>query len=336
MADVLIALSPAVLASVLFFGFQVLANIVVSCAVCFAAELLYDLITMRDFSKKAVRRASVWDLSCFVTGVILALNLPVFLKVWGLNIKSGGAIVFSFDSLIACAAGSVFAIVLVKKLFGGIGRNFANPALTARIFLVMCFARGFLLSEVTWGSQFVAETGASWLGSRPAATGNWLLNLFLGNTATLAVGETSALAILLGFAYLVVRGRIDFRLPAAIVGFSFVFALIFGAIEGVHTGGALWSSALAHVLSGGLLFMAVFMATDYSTSPNTFIGSMVYAGIVALFTMLIRFYGSYPEGASFALLISNILVPLIDRFIVPKPFGYVKPPKKQKGVDKSC
>ncbi|MDR0426227.1 MAG: RnfABCDGE type electron transport complex subunit D [Clostridiales bacterium] len=329
MLDALIALFPCVFAATLFYGYQVILNLAVCCAACLGAELLYDLIRAKSFGREGVRQSTCWDLSCLVTGVILTLNLPAYAEIWGLNLKdAAGGILLSFDALLAVLVGGAFAVVLVKKLFGGIGRNFANPAVTARIFLMLCFSAGFVVSS-TWADfGLFAKSGATWLGTdagaRPGLSGKLFLSMILGNVSTMSVGETSLIAIGLGLLYLTVRKRIDPRYPLMTVGCAFLFSLLFAGIDGADNASALFGDALAQVLSGGLLFMAVFMATDFSTSPNTLVGNAVFSGGLALLTVLIRRYGLYPEGASFALLLMNILAPLIDRYIVPRPFGYVK------------
>ena len=337
MLDVLIALIPCVVAAVVFYGYHVVINLVTCLVFCFGAELLYSLIISKKWNKDGVKQSSVFDLSFAVTAVILTLNLPAVMTVskWGMNaVNKNGVIVFSFDTVVLCALGSIFAIMLVKMLFGGIGRNFANPACTGRIFLFIAFggAGAFNLTSSIFGSG-MAATGATWLGAKDAVTGSMLLDMFLGNTATAAVGETCVIAILVGYVYLSVRRVIDPRVPLMIVGSLTVFAFLFGVLPSGVRGMDMLYQTLAHVLSGGLLFGAVFMATDYATTPNTFIGNCIFAVGVGLITALIRSFGAFPEGFSFALLIMNIVTPLIDKYIVPRPFGYVKPvkQKKQKG-----
>ncbi len=337
MIDVLIALLPSIIAAVLVFGYHVIINIVVCVISCCGVELLYDLMIKKAWNKEGFLGSSVWNFSCFVTAIILALNLPATLDIWGMNIFSGaGRVLFSFDTVLVCMLGSLVAIVLVKQLFGGIGRNFANPALTARVFLFLTFAASFTASQ-TIGLGFQTSTGATWLGTDKTTTPDVLYNLFIGNIGSAAVGETCVIAILLGYIYLSIRKTIDFRVPLMIIGWTAIFALLFDGIAKQHlTGSALLYNMLAHVMSGGLLFGAVFMATDYATSPNTFIGNCVFTFGIALLTLLIRTYASYPEGMSFALLIMNCLTPLIDRFIYPRPFGYVKPKKEKKSNDKEA
>ena len=333
MIDVLIALFPCLVCAVVFYGYHVLINLVTCLVFCFASELLYCLIVSGKWNGEGVKSSSVFDLSFAVTAVILTLNLPAVMTVsyWGVNaVNSAGAVVFSFDTVVLCALGSIFAIVLAKMLFGGLGKNFANPACTGRIFLFIAFgaAGAFNLTDSVFGD--VATTGATWLGTRAALDGGMLVDMFLGNTATAAVGGTCVIAILLGYVYLSARKVIDFRYPLITVGAVALFCMLFDVAPSGDKGMAFLYDVIAHVLSGGVLFGAVFMATDYSTSPDTFWGNVVFAVGIGLITSLIRAFGNFPEGMSFAILIMNLTVPLLDKFIVPKPFGYVKPPKKPK------
>ncbi|MBD5132222.1 MAG: RnfABCDGE type electron transport complex subunit D [Clostridiales bacterium] len=338
MIDVLIALLPCLIAVAVFFGYHVIINLVTCLLFCFGTELLYNLILSKKWNRDGVKQSSVTDLSFAVTAVILTLNLPAVMPVniWGVNATNAtGEIVFSFDTVVLCALGSIFAIALVKMLFGGLGRNFANPACTGRIFLFIAFggAGAFNLTSSIFGSG-MAATGATWLGTRESVTGSMLLDMFLGNTATAAVGETCVIAILVGCVYLSVRKVIDFRVPLMTVCSFALFIFLFDVVPSGAKGVDLATETAAHVLSGGLLFGSVFMATDYATSPNTFAGKAVFCVGIGLLTALIRAFGGFPEGFSFALLIMNIVTPLIDKYIVPKPFGYVKPPKKAKNDGK--
>lgn len=342
MIDVLIALCPCVIAACVFYGYHVVINLVVCLAFCFGAELLYNLIIGKKWNAEGVKNASVKDLSFAVTAVILTLNLPAVMPVskWGMTaVGKNGSVIFSFDTVVLCALASIFAIMLVKMLFGGIGKNFVNPAAAGRVFAFMTVS---LAAVQTIGLGLDASTGATWLsGHTGGVSGSVLLNMFIGNTGSAAVGETCAIAIIIGFVYLVVRKVIDFKLPLIIVGSAFVFALLMSGVRGVALGemnsaGEVLSNALAHVLSGGLLFGSVYMATDYATSPNTPLGRIIFGVGIALITMLIRVFASAPEGMSFAILIMNIVTPLIDRYIYPKPFGYVKPEKKKKAKEEKA
>lgn len=337
MLDVLIALAPAFVMAVLYFGYHVLLNAIVCMGACLGFELLFSCIFKKDFSRKAVRSSSCWDFSCLVTGLILALNLPRVIVVdgWDLNVYKAGAahtvdtVLFSGDTVILCIIASLVAIVLVKLLFGGLGKNFANPAATARIFLFLAF--GLTYAQTTGlGSALPASTGATWLsGDKLTNNQNMFLQMFIGNRGAAAAGETCMVAILLGYLYLSIRKVIDFRLPLIIMGSAAVFALLFDGLPRHLTGARLVNNMYAHIMSGGLAFGSVFMATDYATSPNTFWGSALYGVGISLFTMLIRVFANYPEGMSFALLIMNCAVPLIDKFLVPRPFGYSKKIKEK-------
>lgn len=339
MTDVLIALCPCLVAAIVFYGYHVVINLVTCLIFCFGSELLYCLIATKNFTADGVKKSSVKDLSFAVTAVILTLNLPSVMQVsyWDLNVRNSvGAVVFGFDTVILCALASIFAIVLVKMLFGGIGKNFANPACTGRIFLFIAFGAGGAFNTVD--SLFAGElasTGATWLGTRNTVTGGMLLDMFLGNTATAAAGETCVIAILCGYVYLSVRRVIDARIPLIVVASTALFAFLFDVVPSGAHGADMFYATVAHVLSGGLMFGAVFMATDYATSPNTFVGNVIFAVGIGLITALIRAFGNFPEGYSFALAIMNLTVPLIDKYVVPKPFGYVKPkkPKKKNSSD---
>lgn len=329
MLDVIIALMPALIAAVFFFGYHVVINVVVCIVFCFGIELLYGLIIKKDFSLNGVKKSSALDLSSVVTGIILALNLPAKMKVsgWDLNVYKASShslenMIISFDGILVCIIGSLFAIVLVKMLFGGIGKNFANPAASARVFLLLAFGFG---AVQTIGLGFNASTGATWLsGNKATSNSSLLFNLFIGNHGSAAVGETCMIALILGYLYLSIRRVIDFRIPLMIVASAAVFALLFDGLGRNLTGPKLINNLLANIMSGGLVFGAIFMATDYSTSPNTFIGNIIFCIGIGLFTMLIRVYANWPEGMSFAIVLMNLVVPLIDKYIVPKPFGYVK------------
>lgn len=284
MRDVLIALAPATVAAVVLFGAKALIMICTCVATAVLSEFLFNLIC-----KKA---QTVGDLSAAVTGLLLALNLSTKVTVW------------------QCIVGSVFAIVIVKCVFGGIGCNFANPAITARVFLLVAFgqvAGGTMTSfvDVTAGATPLEVLGGG-EGSLPS-----LLDMFLGNRGG-AIGETCAIALLLGFAYLLFRRVISWHTPVIYVGTVFVLSLILKQDV---------TEALYCVLSGGLLIGAIFMATDYVTTPINKVGKMVFALGCGLLTVLIRFWGSYPEGVSFAILIMNILSPYIEKLCAATPLG---------------
>ena len=283
MADVLIALAPAALAGTIIFGLRSLLVMLICVASCVAFEALYNLATKKD--------QTIGDLSACVTGLLLALNLPSSIPLW------------------QCVVGSAFAIVLVKCLFGGIGCNFANPAISARVFMLVSFA-GTMASA---GKPTIVDgvSGATPLGGGEAK----LSDLFLGLRGG-AIGETCAIALLLGLAYLLVRKVITWQVPATFIGSVFVLSLI---AEGFN-----FEAALALTLSGGVLIGAIFMATDYVTSPATAWGKVIFGLGCGLLTFLIREFGSYPEGVSFAILLMNLVNPYIESWTSHKVFGGVK------------
>ena len=288
MRDVIIALLPVSVAAVVLFGIKALFNI----AACVIAAVLSEFV----FNLLAKKKQTVSDLSAVVTGLLLALNLSTKANVW------------------QCVIGSVFAIVIVKCLFGGIGCNFANPAITARVFLLMSFAQ--IGGGVATNYQTDLIASATPLEAiKTGATENLpsLLDMLLGNRGG-AIGETCAIAILLGGIYLIARKVIRWHTPVIFIGTVFVLSFI---IKQDLT------LALYEVLGGGLLLAAFFMATDYSTTPINKYGKMVFAFGCGVITVLIRFWGAYPEGVSFAILLMNILSPYIEKLCAPKPFGKV-------------
>ena len=297
MLDVIIALLPALVMSIYVFGVRALTMVLVSVAACVFWEWAY-----RKLLKKP---QSIGDLSAVVTGILLAFVCPPTTPVWMLII------------------GGFFSIVVVKQLYGGIGCNFVNPALVGRIVLFISFAS----SMNNWVFPDAAVDQLS--SATPLAVADKsklsLLDLFMGIHGGV-LGETCALAIVLGLVYLVATKTISIAIPASYVGSMFVFYLI--ATRDLH-------AALAAVLSGGLLFGAVFMATDYVTSPFTLKGKLVYGVALGIVTFAIRYWGSYTEGVSFALLFMNLWVPYINDLTRQTPYGYVKPAKKAKeGADK--
>ncbi|MBR2406213.1 MAG: RnfABCDGE type electron transport complex subunit D [Clostridia bacterium] len=292
MRDVIIALIPALLASIWLFGFRALAVEVVCVAAAIAAEYL---------SRRVMKRAqTVGDLSAVVTGLLLAFNLPSTIPLW------------------QAAFGSVVAIVVAKQMFGGLGQNFVNPALVGRIVLMGSFP----------GEMNNWEAPFAWLGktdvvssATPLAEGAEippLTDLLFGLRGG-SLGETCVIALLIGGLYLVIRRVISPMIPVVYIGTVFVLTLLLGNV-GAETW-SLYTQAPAAVLSGGLMLGAVFMATDYATCPINRTGKLVYAIGCGVITVLIRLFGSLPEGVSFAIVIMNILVPLIERVTRPRPFG---------------
>ena len=289
MGDVLIALLPASVAAVVLFGLKALLILAVCVGTCVISEFLFNLI--------AKKKQTVSDLSACVTGTILALSLPATAEIWH------------------CIIGSVFAIVVVKCLFGGIGCNFANPAVTARVFLLVSFASIGGGVATNFQDVDLVASATPLEAIKTGATENLpsLLDMLIGNRGG-AIGETCAIALLLGGAYLVARKVISWHTPVIFIGTVFVLSLI---VKQDLT------LALYEVLGGSLLIGAIFMATDYSTTPINKYGKMVFALGCGIITVLIRFWGAYPEGVSFAILLMNILSPYIEKLCAPTPFGKV-------------
>ncbi|MBQ3094556.1 MAG: RnfABCDGE type electron transport complex subunit D [Clostridia bacterium] len=283
MLDVIIALIPALVASVWLFGWRSLAVAAVCVAACMASEYLSRIILHRE--------QTVQDLSCVVTGLLLACNLPSTVPLW------------------QAALGGVVAIVVVKQMFGGIGHNFVNPALVGRIVLLMSFPAAMNTYPMPTWMQVDGVTSATPLA---AEEGTYDLMTLLFGTHGGSLGETCAAALVIGFLYLVWRRVITPTIPVVFVGTVFVLSWL---VEGSAVG------ATYQILSGGLLLGAIFMATDYTTSPITPMGKVVFAIGCGLLTVLIRQWGSLPEGVSFAIVIMNILVPLIERATYKVPFG---------------
>ncbi len=302
MVYVIIAMVPAMLGAMYYFGLRALCLIAVSVAACVFFEWGYRKLLKKD--------CTVGDCSAIVTGILLALVCPVSLPYWTIII------------------GAFFAIVVVKQLFGGIGCNFLNPALAGRAFL---FSYPVLMTTWTepfaslklWGSNADAVTAATPMasihgGMLPADS---LMSCFTGNIGG-SLGETSVILLLAGGIYLVVQKVISPRIPLAYIGTVAVIAFLFpGECDRL-----VWTGY--QLCCGGLMLGAIFMATDYATSPVTPWGQIVYGIGCGLITMFIRYFGSYAEGVSYAILIMNITVLLLDKIGVPKRFGYVKPKKE--------
>lgn len=288
MRDVAIALLPVLAFGVYQFGLRALMVIAICVVTCVVSELLFELI-----AKKPI---TVFDYSAVVTGLILAINLPSTVAWW------------------IPVIGGAFAIIAVKMLFGGIGQNFMNPALAARCFLLISFTsrmNDFSIDGVS---------GATPLAMIKAGENPDLLTLFLGFHGG-CIGEVSALAILIGGLYLIVKKVISVRIPLTYI----LSTLVFVALINVVSGNDITITYLAgQLLSGGLLVGAFFMATDYATSPITAKGQIIYGIILGLMTALFRVLGSSAEGVSYAIIIGNLLVPIIEKITVPKPFGCEK------------
>lgn len=294
MRDVLIALLPTTAAGIYYFGLSAAMVIAVSIVSCVLFEYLWQRIT-----KQPVR---IYDLSAAVTGLILGLNLPSTAPWW------------------MPVVGALLAIVITKQLFGGIGDNFLNPALLARAVLLAswpaCMTGATAYALPTCWSGADAVTSATPLAGYEAST----LDLFLGNIPG-SIGEVCKAAILIGLIYLLVRKVITWRIP---VTFLAVFALL-SALVG--------QNVLDELLMGGVLFGAVFMATDYTTSPMNPRGQFIYAALCGILVCVIRNFGAYPEGVTYAILIGNIVTPLIDKYDKPRLYGRLKEQKKEGTVN---
>ncbi len=317
MRDVAIALLPVLAFGVYQFGLRALMVIVICIVTCVLSELIFELL-----AKKTI---TIFDYSAVVTGMILAVNLPANVAWW------------------IPVIGSVFAIVAVKMLFGSLGQNFMNPALAARCFLLISFtgrmsdfATSGTLSdqfEIIKTSGFKALTAAAdaTAGATPLAVLKGgeevdLLTLFLGFHGG-CIGEVSALAILIGGLYLIVKKVISVRIPLTYILSTALFIFVINIASGNDVS---LNYMLGQVLSGGLLVGAFFMATDYVTSPITPWGQIIYGIVLGLLTALFRVLGSSAEGVSYAIIIGNLLVPIIEKITIPKPFGC----EKAKGENK--
>ncbi len=293
MQYVFIALLPTAAWGVYAFGFQALLVLVLSMASAVCAEFLWQKI-----AKQPVR---INDFSALVTGLILGLNLPSTAPWWMVII------------------GSAFAIIIVKQLFGGLGDNFLNPALAARAVLLASWPVHMTASAYVNPTFFKAGVDAVSAATPLSSKGATLMELFLGQIPG-TIGEVSKAAILLGFLFLLITGTISWRIPVIMTGSVFVFSLLIGGMTP--------EAALIATLSGGVLFGAVFMATDYVTSPITPWAQALYACLIGLIITLIRQFGSYPEGVTYGILLMNIATPLIDRFLPRKIYGHQKEAKK--------
>ncbi len=295
MLNVIIALIPALAASVWLFGLRVL----LVCAVTVSVSVLSEYIARKVMK----RHNTIGDLSAVVTGLILAFNLPVSIPLW------------------MAAIGSVIAIVVAKQFFGGIGQNFVNPAIAGRIILMVSFPTAM----TTWTAPFAYKstqgtiTTATPLAAEESELPN-LLKMFLGMRGG-SLGETCAAALIIGGLYLIIRKIISPAIPLSFIGTVAVIMLIAGKGD--------LSFVAYQLLSGGLMLGAFFMATDYATSPINFKGRIIFGIGCGIITSMIRLFGSLPEGVSFAIILMNILVPHIENLTTPKPFGTVKEKKSK-------
>ena len=295
MLDVILALLPTTAMGIWFFGMPAVWTIATCVSTCIVTEAVCRILMKRD--------NTIGDLSAVVTGLLLALNLPAGIPLW------------------MAVVGSVFAIFIAKQVFGGLGMNPFNPALAARAFMLISFTGPM----TTWLKPFWWRTPDAMTTATPLATmKTWFatgvtestfnlqpstFNLLIGNMPG-CIGEVSAIALAIGAIYLLWRGVITWHIPVTFIATVFAYSLIAGG-----------APAVAQVLTGGVMIGACFMATDYVTSPTTAKGKLIFGFGCGLLCMLIRQFGSYPEGCSFAILIMNAICPLINRWTQPKPFG---------------
>ncbi|MDK2801404.1 MAG: H+/Na+-translocating ferredoxin:NAD+ oxidoreductase subunit [Clostridiales bacterium] len=301
MLDVVIALTPALIAAAYFFGFRALLVTAVTVLSCVVAEYAWQKVNHQPIT--------INDWSAVVTGILLAFNLPATVPLW------------------MPVVGGFFAIIVVKQFFGGLGQNFMNPALAARAFLLASWP----VEMTKWVDPFSnlpllktpdvisSATPLAILKGTEAAgqTMPSITSLFLGNIGG-TIGETSVLMLLIGGLWLIYRKVISWRIPVTFIATVGVLTFIFGK-DGFFTGNAIY-----HVLSGGLMLGAFFMATDYASSPVTPKGQIIMGIGAGIITSVIRLYGGYPEGVSYSILLMNIAAPLIDRYTTPVKFGEVK------------
>ncbi len=299
MRDVVIALLPALVVSTVVFGADVLRVTAISVVACVAFEYL-----IQKFMFRGPLTISNW--SAVVTGVLLSFNLPASIPWWIVVI------------------GAFVAIAVAKMTFGGLGKNPFNPALVGRVFLLIAYP----VQMTTWPMPVRSEALDALSGATPLAAvkhgivgpdGLGVQHLLLGNMPG-SLGEVATLALLVGFVYLLWRRVITWHIPVTILVTMAVFAFVAALCEG-ESGAVLWQLPLFHILAGGAMLGAIFMATDYSTSPMTVKGGVIFAVGIGVITMCIRLWGAYPEGMSFAILLMNACVPLINKYVKPKRFG---------------
>ena len=301
MKQVIIALMPAALAGVYFFRLNAISVMFFCILGTVGSEFLYQKITKEE--------STIGDFSAVVTGLLLAFNVPASLPWW------------------MCLAGGAFAIIVIKMVFGGIGSNFINPALGARAFLLASFPvamTAWTNPGVNWiGSNLDAVTTATPLSflkvgaagvTDLTANGINMTDMLVGNIGG-CIGETSAILIVLGGVYLIYKGIIDYTIPAFYIGTVFILTFILGGFS--------FDFALYELFAGGLMLGGFFMLTDYTTSPMTKKGQIIYALLAGIITSVIRLYGGYPEGVSYSILLANVATPLIDKYVSNRVFGEV-------------
>ena len=301
---VIIALMPATIFGIVNFGWRALVLVVISVVTAVASEWIYEKIVHK--------KSTISDLSAVVTGLLLALNLPSSLPFW------------------MAALGSAFAIIVVKMLFGGLGQNFMNPALGARCFMMISFT-GAMTNFSDYPGYADTFSGATPLATIKAGGYVDTMRMLIGTTPG-TIGETSVIAILIGAIILILFGVIDLRIPGSYILTFAVFSLLFGG----H--GFDMNYLVAELCGGGLMLGAFFMATDYVTSPITPTGKIIFGIVLGILTGIFRIFGASAEGVSYAIIFSNLLVPLIERVTVPRAFGVVREKKvkaknKEKGGD---
>ena len=302
MGDVIIALLPALAVSVYVYGWGVLGITAMSIGCCVLFESLIQKFLVKG-------KQTVTNLSAVVTGLLLAMNMPANIPLW------------------IVAIGALVAIGVAKMPFGGLGKNPFNPAIVARVFLLIAYPVQMTSFAMPSTEGFAdAYSGATPLAAAKAGLLNFgeydILGMFTGNMAG-SFGEVATLALLLGGAYLLIRRVITWHIPVSVLGTMAVFAAIYGAFS-FDTPHLVSNFALFHLIAGGAVLGAMFMATDYVTSPMTTKGMVIYGIGIGALTMTIRLWGAYPEGMSFAILIMNSVVPLINKYIKPRRFGSKK------------
>lgn len=291
MQMVVLALLPASIFGIYNFGLRALLVILISVAASVGSEFVYEYFMHKKITVK--------DFSAVVTGLLLALNMPPQIPLW------------------MPALGSIFAIIVVKQLFGGLGQNFMNPALAGRCFLLISFT-GPMTNFATTGKNIVdTVSGATPLAALKAGEAVDISSMFLGNIKG-TIGETSVIALLIGAVFLLAMKVIDLRVPLTYIGSFSIFILLYKLV-GSHT--LDWQFLLAHLCGGGLMLGAWFMATDYVTTPITKKGQLVYGCVLGILTAIFRLFGGSAEGVSYAIIFSNLLVPLIERVTLPTAFG---------------
>ena len=290
MLDVIIALMPALIASIILYGFRSLLLTIISVVVCVLAELVFEKILKRP--------VTVTDLSAVVTGILIAFNVPVAMPIWQLIV------------------GDLFAIIIAKQLFGGLGCNFMNPALVGRIAMMFSFTTSITTYTMPAGTADVLSSATPLVVMDQLNWSNFG-QLFLGIHGGV-IGETCALALILGGIYLCIRKVIKPIIPLCFIGSACFFSWIFGGAQPVLS-----------IFAGGLLLGSIFMATDYVTSPITNKGKVIFGLFCGFVTALIRVFGNYAEGITFSIILANLLVPYINDLTLKKPLGAIIEKKKK-------